>query len=565
MRRHVGNTIADSLYSAGLLTQGSPLRGATETEFPVPRPSARSAGWLEGARAILDERGRVLHITDAFAAWLGQTLPTLHHAAFWDCLVTQCPDWREPLASFSATKTPFAELKLSQILPDSTDAHWYLLELAAHSSGSFVRLNSVLPPLDELQEAAWDGHLRHEPAQRELFVRLLRTEAQLSSLTEHWPGVIFSQRADFTFRFASSKIEALTGVAPVDWQTKPLFWQLVHEADAEELRAQLRLAKETRTAVNVTYRIRHQRTGRITYVLEHRQPVVSRGGLLLGYEGMWLDVTRQTIAERSLSSAAWKETLSALTMGFAHDFGNVMAGIHALSESFLEPSASNSELSEGLSLIRRNAHQASQLVHRILHLHQAKLGECQYHDLNVLAKELGELIRKLLPCRLEFALETGPEALAVYVDAVELRQVVLGLVCNALDALPQAGRLVLRASGHSRLPAAARLLGTTPRLPAACLSVQDNGTGISARHLPNLFAPFFTTKSNGPGLGLYNARQFAQRQGGAVSVETQEDAGSTFHLWLPQADFQEIERAPATARAAFSQPRPEPAQGPNHA
>src|SRR6185436_19113572 len=161
-------------------------------------------------------------------------------------------------------------------------------------------------------------------------------ESQLQAMTECWPGVIFSQRADFSFRFASPKLEALTGVSIIDWQTKPhLFWHVVHEADAEELRHQLRLAKETRQPITLTYRIRNANSGRVAYVMEHRQLSISRGGLLLGYEGVWLDVTRQTIAERRLSSAAWKETLSVLTMGLAHDFGNVMAGIHALSESFL--------------------------------------------------------------------------------------------------------------------------------------------------------------------------------------------------------------------------------------
>jgi hypothetical protein len=83
--------------------------------------------------------------------------------------------------------------------------------------------------------------------------------------------------------------------------------------------------------------------------------------------------------------------------------------------------------------------------------------------------------------------------------------------------------------------------GALPRLPAACLSVQDSGSGIKPRHLASIFDPFFTTKAmnKGSGLGLYNARLFVEKHRGAISVDSQEGVGSTFHLWLPQADFTE--------------------------
>jgi signal transduction histidine kinase len=277
--------------------------------------------------------------------------------------------------------------------------------------------------------------------------------------------------------------------------------------------------------------------------MEHRQPHVSRGGLLLGYEGVWLDVTRQTIAERRLSSAAWKETLSVLTMGLAHDFGNVMAGIHALSESFLDQVGDGHEFNEGLTLIKKNAQQASQLVHRIINLHQGRTGESNYHNLNEITTDLADLVRKIIPRRMELAVELAAEALPVYVDAVELRQVVINLVLNAIDAMPPAGRLVLRTSGFVTLPPLESFQGALPRVPAACLSVQDNGCGIKPRHLASIFDAFFTTKpvNKGSGLGLYNARLFIDKHRGAITVDTKEGEGSSFHLWLPQADFTEAE------------------------
>jgi signal transduction histidine kinase len=127
---------------------------------------------------------------------------------------------------------------------------------------------------------------------------------------------------------------------------------------------------------------------------------------------------------------------------------------------------------------------------------------------------------------------------------------VINLVLNAIDAMPQTGRLVLRTSGFATLPSPENFQGTLPRLPVACLSVQDNGCGIKPHHLPSVFDPFFTTKpaNKGSGLGLYNARLFIDKHRGAITVDSKEGTGSTFHLWLPQADFAEADAESPSAR-----------------
>jgi PAS domain S-box-containing protein len=526
---------------------------SNDDRLAPPSPSDEPVAWLENGQAILDPSGRITEINEPFSQWLDQPEGGLTGRSLWTLLQEYCPEWRDQLNSFQDRQETFSEIDLK--LPDDSaqSPQWFRLELAKHVAGCFVRFHSILPPLPELEENSWDQQLRNEFARREMFLRLLRAEAQLKSLTERWPGVIFSQRADFSFRFVSPQIEALTGVSVPEWQNKPhLFWHVIHEGDAEELRQQLKQGRKSGQTFTSTYRVRHAQTGRVAYVMEHRQPHVSRGGLLLGYEGVWLDVTRQTIAEKRLSSAAWKETLSVLTMGLAHDFGNVMAGIHALSETLVDQSGGDNEFNEGVALIKQNARQASQLVHRIINLHQGKTGESNYHNLNEITADLADLVRKVIPRRMELAVELAAEALPVYLDVVELRQVVINLVLNAIDAMPQTGRLVLRTSGFAALPPLENFQGTLPRLPAARLSVEDNGCGIKPRHLPGIFDAFFTTKpaNKGSGLGLYNARLFIEKHRGAITVDSKESAGSTFHLWLPQADFTEAATEAAAGRQA---------------
>ena len=125
---------------------------------------------------------------------------------------------------------------------------------------------------------------------------------------------------------------------------------------------------------------------------------------------VWLDVTRQTIAERRLSAAAWKETLAVLTLGMAHDFTNIIAGIHSLSEQFLEQTTADHPFHEGLALIKKNSLQASQLVQRMVNLHLGQTGERNYHNLNDITTDLVELIRKTLPRRIQVDVDLAPVA-----------------------------------------------------------------------------------------------------------------------------------------------------------
>jgi signal transduction histidine kinase len=361
-----------------------------------------------------------------------------------------------------------------------------------------------------------------------------------------WPGVIFSQRPDFSFISVSPKIEEFTGIPVSEWcRESKYFWQVVHEADAEALSARLRSEAQCPDGITSTYRIRHTQTGRVTYLWEHRQPVPASNGLILRHEGFWLDITRQTVAERRLLDMSRRENLGTLTMGLVHDFCNIMTGIVGMSETFEASLEKDSPVRNGLGLIRTQALQASQLAHRIRQLHQGIPGDKSYHDLNESVASLVEVLHKVLPRRVRVHTQLEPGQLPLYVDAVELQQVIVNLALNAADAMPEGGDLTFRTARHERLPSTPNLQCVPPRSPAVSLSVQDTGKGIPARFLGSIFDPFFTTKplGKGSGLGLYNARLFAENHGAAISVETQVGGGTTFHLWFEQPNFTEAQQA----------------------
>ncbi len=504
-----------------------------------------AADWLESGTAIFGKDG-ILQWADAgLLAWVGFREQSLPEESLADFLARRNPDWREACNALVQSEEPLARASWSMEGVGGAPSLWFQVERLQVGEGAVFRMGSCLPPRSELAEVEWDAHLHSEEGRRQMFIRLMQAEARLEQLTGYWPGVVFSQRPDGSFAFISAKVQELTGVPPQQWERQSQwFWQVIHEADTGELEQQMQRAAQTGRPITSTFRVRHLQSGKISYILEHRQPIKSSGGLLLGYEGVWLDVTRQTIAERRLSAAAWKETLAVLTMGLAHDFGNIMAGIHSLSESFLEQLEPEHAFCSGLGLIKQNSMQASQLVHRIINLHVGRPGDRNYQDLNALLNELHDLVRKVVPRRIQVELKQVERQLPVYLDSVEFRQTLLNLALNAAESMPERGRIELSTSYHKEWPAPEFVEGVVPRLPCVCISVRDSGCGIHGRHLERIFDPFFTTKSanKGSGLGLYNARLFVEKHRGAISVESVEGQGSVFHLWLPEADFKETER-----------------------
>ena len=507
----------------------------------------RSRPWLEAGYLLLDEAGRILSANDAMRDWLACPSGEMLGQGFVEALTRQDPSWTERLCQVLADPVPIGTITLFRDWANPQE--WYQCETVRHAHGWVVRLNAQLPPLPALTEGAPESFLGSAGARRQMMVRWLHAEDQLENLTRSWPGVIFSQRADFSFQHLSPRIEEWTGVPVAAWLRDPQqFWQVVHEADVDEVRQRCQQATTTPEGVSGSFRIRHARTGRIAYLWEHRRALVSGSGLALGFEGGWLDVTRQTIAERRLSAAAWKETLATITMGLGHDFSNILAGIHSLSESFLSQLSVEHPFHEGMSLIRQNALVASQLVHRIVNLHRSQAGERSYYNLNEVVTELADLLQKILPRRISLRTELSSDSLALYVDAVELRQVIVNLALNATEAMPQRGTVTFRTRRQEAPLPGFHATAPLPRLPCVCLEVQDTGRGIAPRHLSALFEPFFTTKpmNKGSGLGLYNARLFAEKHGGAISVESSEGDGATFSVWLPLANFSEAERVPAS-------------------
>ncbi len=402
-------------------------------------------------------------------------------------------------------------------------------------------------PADEaggLSSSAGLAELQQDPANfARIFLRLRTVEARLEQMLSLFPGVVFHQRPDFSFAFVGPGFEALLGLdpQPLARNGQPLL-RLIHEQDERAFHAELERAALAERPFSSVYRVLNPQTGAYVYLLDIRKAVRSPSGLLLGYEGIWLDITRQKIAEDRLSSRSWKESLSTLTRGLLQDFGSALTGIFSLSELYHSTLPLRHPLREGLALIRENAAEAQRLVRMILELNSDTAGERSYLNLGRLVRDQLNLLKLVLPRGTQL---TGPGedgAWPVHLDDTAFRQTLVNLAMNARDALRGPGdiRIALRALAPGEaISTDAHPLPAPLPLPAVELTFTDNGVGILPAHLSRIFDPFFTTKESarGAGLGLYHARLFAEDCGGSISVSSTPGEGTTFHLVLPLADL----------------------------
>ncbi|HWQ13267.1 MAG TPA: ATP-binding protein [Roseiflexaceae bacterium] len=220
--------------------------------------------------------------------------------------------------------------------------------------------------------------------------------------------------------------------------------------------------------------------------------------------------------------------LGELASGVAHDFNNVLAGILGNAQLLLLETT-DPAMRAGLQLIERAAQDAAVTIRRLQDFARANAQEPLVPvDLAAVAESALALTRprwraQPAPSEREIRVETSlAPAHTVPAEAAELRQVLINLILNGIDAMPSGGTLRIETGVHEG---------------EAFARVRDTGVGIAPDLQPRIFEPFVTTKgARGSGMGLAMSRALVARQGGRITVESAPGAGSCFTIWLPHGD-----------------------------
>ena len=246
------------------------------------------------------------------------------------------------------------------------------------------------------------------------------------------------------------------------------------------------------------------------------------------------DVTERRFLERQHTRSQRLESLGTLAGGIAHDLNNVFTPI-LMSASLLARPDLNPEDQELVAAVSKSAQRGADMVRHLVAFARGAEGRHEPLRVSEIVEEVSKLASDTFPKNIRVELEAEQGLCEVAGDATQLHQVLMNLCVNARDAMPEGGRIAIRARNAS-FPCAQRMVhGELPAGSYVAVEVEDTGCGIPPGNLEKIFEPFFTTKEHGrgSGLGLATSLAIVRSHHGSMQVESRPGVGSRFRLLLP--------------------------------
>jgi two-component system cell cycle sensor histidine kinase/response regulator CckA len=252
--------------------------------------------------------------------------------------------------------------------------------------------------------------------------------------------------------------------------------------------------------------------------------------------------------EEQFRQAQKMEAVGRLAGGVAHDFNNLLTVITGYSDMLLASSDLKPPQRTALEEIRRSAERGGALTHQLLAFSRRQPLEARMVRINELILQIEKLLRRLIGEDIELVTIPAASQDIVEADPGRLEQVIMNLVVNARDAMPNGGKLTIETgTAHLSEVFSAKQLGVSPGRYVV-ISISDTGIGMDETTQSHLFEPFFTTKNpgRGTGLGLATAYGIIRQSGGAIQITSQLGQGTTVRIYLPPA----ATKAPAAEKGA---------------
>jgi PAS domain S-box-containing protein len=287
------------------------------------------------------------------------------------------------------------------------------------------------------------------------------------------------------------------------------------------------------------------RDGAVVYVLESATATRDAEGQTLYYEGSVEDITerKQLEAEKEeliarFYQAQKMESIGRLAGGIAHDFNNMLVPIIGYAELGLLQLPPDHELHADLTRIKKSADRAADLTRQILAFSRQQVLEMKVLDLNQIIEEFQTMLQRLIGEDITMHAYLASGLHSIKADKGQLEQVLLNLVVNARDAMPNGGSLTIETANVVLDEEYATTHAEVQPGPYVMLAVSDTGHGMDAATQQHIFEPFFTTKERGEGTGLGLATVFGivKQHGGHIWVYSEPGRGTTFKTYLPVSE-----------------------------
>jgi len=319
----------------------------------------------------------------------------------------------------------------------------------------------------------------------------------------------------------------------------------IHSEDAKRFQDGYFLALQAHTGFRMEYRMRRC-DGDYRWMLNTGMPRISPNGEFLGFIGSCLDITELKNTAEQLRQAQKMEVVGRLAGGIAHDFNNLLTAINGYSEMALGMVDEDEPLHEFLGEIKKSGERAAALTQQLLAYSRKQILAPKVFDLNEAVSEMGKMLQRLIGEDIVLETLLDPDLGLAKADPGQVQQIILNLVLNARDAMPDGGSLLLETGSVLLSRDQPEYLMDAIAGPYVRLTVTDNGIGMTPEVKAKIFEPFFTTKAvgHGTGLGLSSVYGILKQSGGSIAVTSEPGRGSAFHVFLPLADPQSRPRAP---------------------
>jgi PAS domain S-box-containing protein len=362
----------------------------------------------------------------------------------------------------------------------------------------------------------------------------------MQQLLDSIPIPVYYKDVDGVYLGCNAGFETLIGVPRSDILGKTVYEvaqkeraDLHHEADS----ALLRHPGVQMYEVSGIYS-----DGDLHNVIFNKATFVDVNNRVAGIVGAMIDITsikkaeeERKMLEAQLHQAQKMEAIGQLAGGIAHDFNNILTAIMGYSSIIQLRMEKESPLRHYVEQVLTSAKRAAELTNGLLAFSRRQVIHAKPTELCGVVRGLEKMLGRLVPEDIDFRTTVAEGDLVVMADKVQVEQVLMNLVTNAKDAMPQGGTLMIEVSPAVMGVSFVHAHGFGEPGDYACVTVSDTGYGMDEETRKRIFEPFFTTKEVGKGTGLGMAIIYGiiQQHDGYISVYSEKETGTMFKIYLP--------------------------------
>ena len=378
--------------------------------------------------------------------------------------------------------------------------------------------------LDEVQQS--------EATLKKLNAHLSASEATYRGLVDHAPLGIFMTKG-VRVTFSNRYNQQLAGLDPESDADPETFRLRIHPEDRDRVFTTFSEAVAAGRPCEMIFRLLHD-DGSIRTVLSQRVPIMDLETPDVIYVGFNIDITTLDTLQLQLRRAEKLATLGQVAAGIAHELRNPLVGIGSTAKVLLDDFESGDPKRKEIEVILSETRRLDRIVNQIVDYARPRRSTPTRIDLNRLVGEVSKMLMpRLEDKRLKIKVAISPMISEFTADRDLLRQVLLNIVDNAIDATPKDGAPI-EITGHELF---------REEKPGLVIQVKDDGVGIPTELLPNVFQPFVTSgKKHGTGLGLAICQNIIESHEGDIYVTSEVGKGTIVGIWLPLEQKTALER-----------------------